>query len=137
MKKTLLFGLLTLLVGCFPIETKNAEKAYEYWSGSEPPQEIELINGEYYQSPHFTLEYELFLKFKSDRKWFSEFVEYNGLEIDTVRNDWTQWTELPGWFKTDGNYLIYSKDQTNEFERSRYFRNPITGVCYIYETVGM
>jgi len=137
MKKILMFSLLTFLVSCFPIETKDAEKAYEYWSGNEPPKEIELINGEYYQSPHFSLEYELFLKFKSDGKWFNDFVEYNGLEIDTIKNNWSGWTELPKWFKTDKNYLIYTKNQNDEFERSRYFINPENGICYIYETVGM
>jgi hypothetical protein len=137
MKKIILFSLLILLVSCLPIETKNAEKAYKYWSGSEPPKQIELIKGEYYQSPHFTLEYELFLKFKSDKKWFNEFVEYNGLEIDTIKNKWSQWTKLPNWFVTDKNFLIYAKNQDNEFERSRYFINPTTGICYIYETVGM
>jgi len=125
------------LVSCFPVETKNAEKAYKYWSRSEIPNEIELIKGEYYQSPHFSLEYELFLKFKSDKKWFDKFVKYNGLEIDTIRNDWKNWTELPEWFEPDQNFLIYAKDQTNEFERSRYLRNPETGISYIYETVGM
>ncbi|WP_299122203.1 hypothetical protein [uncultured Tenacibaculum sp.] len=136
-KKITLIGIVFLLVSCLPIETKNAEKAYKYWSGSEVPNEIELIKGEYYQSPHFSLEYELFLKFKSDEKWFEEFVEYNGLEIDTIGNDWTRWTELPEWFKSDRDFLIYAKDQSDEFERSRYMRNPKTGISYIYETVGM
>jgi hypothetical protein len=136
-KKISLIGIVFLLVGCFSTETKNAKKAYKYWSGKEPPKEIELIKGEYYQSPHFTLEYELFLKFKSDKKWFDEFVEYNRLEIDTIGNDWKAWTELPKWFNPDQNYLIYAKDQSNEFERSRYLRNPKTGISYIYETVGM
>ncbi|KZS39499.1 hypothetical protein AWE51_25800 [Aquimarina aggregata] len=136
-KKITLIGFVFLLVSCFPVETKNAEKAYKYWSRSEIPNEIELIKGEYYQSPHFSLEYELFLKFKSDKKWFEKFVKYNGLEIDTIRNDWKNWTELPEWFEPDQNFLIYAKDQTNEFERSRYLRNPETGISYIYETVGM
>ena len=130
-------SLLTLFVSCFPIETNNAEKAYEYWSGSKPPTEIELMKGEYYQSPHFSLEYELFLKFKSDEKWFNEFAEYNALEIDSVGNDWSRRTELPEWFKLDENYLIYTRNQTDENELSRYFTNPATGICYIYETVGM
>jgi hypothetical protein len=136
-KKILIFSLFTLLVSCFQIETKNPKKAYEYWSGSEPPKEIKLIKGQYYQSPHFSLEYELFLKFKSDKKWFNDFVEYNGLELDTVKNNWSKWTDLPKWFKTDKNYLIYTKNQNDEFERSRYFINPENGICYIYETVGM
>lgn len=136
-KKIVIVGFILLFVSCFSTETKDAKKAYKYWSGEEPPKEIELINGEYYQSPHFTLEYELFLKFKSDKKWFDEFVDYNRLEIDTVGNDWKIWTELPKWFKPDENSLIYAKDQNNEFERSRYIRNNKTGISYIYDTVGM
>lgn len=135
--KITLIGFVFLFIGCFPIKTKNAEKAYKYWSGSEVPNEIELIKGEYYKSPHFSLEYELFLKFKSDEKWFEEFVEYNGLEIDTIGNDWSGWTELPKWFKYDQDFLIYAKDQSEQFERSRYMRNPKTGISYIYETIGM
>ena len=131
------FFLLILLVSCFGVETKNPEKAYKYWSGSEIPKEIEIINGAYYQSPHFSLEYELFLKFKSSENWFNDFVEYNNLEIDTIKHDWAGRTELPKWFKPNKNYLIYSKDQNNEFERSRYFINPSNDICYIYETVGM
>ncbi|ULC58545.1 hypothetical protein MBM09_11510 [Flaviramulus sp. BrNp1-15] len=119
------------------MKTKNAKKAFKYWSGNEPPEEIELIEGEYYQSPHFSLEYELFLKLKSNNRWFFEFVEYNKLEIDTINNDWSQWTTLPNWFKTDESYIIYAKDQNNEFDSSRYFINPESGICYIYESVGM
>jgi hypothetical protein len=136
MKRTTIFILLILLASC-SIKTKNAKEAYKHWSGSESPKEIKLIKGEYYQSPHFSLEYELFLKFKSDDKWFNEFIKYNKLEIDTVKNDWAKFTELPKWFETDTNYLIYTKDQNDKFERSRYFINPKTGICYIYETVGM
>ncbi|OSY86977.1 hypothetical protein WH52_13845 [Tenacibaculum holothuriorum] len=87
-RKIALLGLTFLLAGCFPIETKDAEQAYEYWSGTKPPREIELLKGEYYQSPHFSLEYELFLKFRSDKRWFDELVQYNNLEIDTVGNNW-------------------------------------------------
>lgn len=135
-KTTLILGVL-LLVGCLATETKNAEEAYKYWSGNTVPKEIELIKGEYYQSPHIFLEYELFLKFKSDKMWFDEFVQRNNLKMDTIGNEWRNWTKLPKWFIPDENYLIYAKDQTDEFERSRYLRNSNTGINYIYETVGM
>src|SRR5690606_32590985 len=85
----------------------------------------------------FFFEYKLFLKFKSDEKWFNEFVELNKLEIDTVKNDWTRWIELPEWFEVDDNYLIFAKDQNDEFDNSRYFINPKNGIGYIYESVGM
>ncbi len=81
-------SLTFLLTSCSKIETTDAKEVYQYWSGTELPKEIQLIKGAYYQSPHFSLEYELFLKFKTDENWFDEFVEYNELEIDTVNNDW-------------------------------------------------
>lgn len=126
-----------LCVSCLPVETNDAEKAYKYWSSSEIPKEIEVIEGAYYQSPHFTLEYEFFLKFKSDEKWFEAFVKQNQLQIDTVRNDWSMWTELPAWFQPDPYAKIYAKDPNDAFDRSRYFRDSKTGISYIYETVGM
>nr|WP_299384484.1 hypothetical protein [Allomuricauda sp.] len=136
-RRIISLGFIFLLMGCFSIETKNPRKAYKYWLGSNPPKEIELIKGEYYQSPHFTLEYELFLKFKSEKKWFDELVELNGLEIDTIGNTWSLWTEFPEWFDPGEGYLIYAKNQMDKFDRSRYFRNPKTGICYVYETLGM
>ncbi|GAO41394.1 hypothetical protein [Flavihumibacter petaseus] len=129
--------LLVLLTGCFKTETKDPGKAFTYWYGSEPPAHIEMIRGQYFQSPHFTLEYEVFLKFRTNNKWFNGFAEYRKLEIDTVKNDWTRWTELPRWFKPDQTFLIYAKDPKNEFETSRYFFNPDSGICYIFETAGM
>ena len=136
-KIIIFFSATFLFISCSSIETKNAEKAYKYWSGNEVPKEIELIKGEYYQSPHFSLEYELFLKFKTDKKWFDEFVTNNQLEVDSIRNDWSAWTKLPDWFDTDANYIIYTKDQIDKFERSRYFYNPENGISFIYETFGM
>ena len=137
MKKFIPISLLLLFVSCFSTNTTNPEKAYKYWTNSEPPKEIELLKGQYYQSSHFFLEYEVFLKFKSNKKWFNEFVTHNKLEIDTVNNNWSRFTELPEWFKPDKNYLIYTVDQNDEFERSRYMMNPENGICYIYETLGM
>ncbi|MBD81555.1 MAG: hypothetical protein CL840_21735 [Crocinitomicaceae bacterium] len=138
LKRFGIIGFLSILiVGCFPVRTDNPDKAWKYWSGSEPPAEVELIKGEYYQSPHFSLEYELFLKFKTNKEWFIEFVTYNNLRIDTIGNDWTRWTELPIWFNPNQDFIKYSADQADEFERSRYFFNPETSETYIYETVGM
>ncbi|WP_418602326.1 hypothetical protein [Hwangdonia sp.] len=135
-KKTLIiFCLLTFLVSCFQVETTNPDKAYSYWAGAKPPKDIQLINGEYYQSPHFTLEYELFLEFKATEEWRQEFINYNDLKIDIQNEDWSRFTKLPEWFKPNGNYKVYSRN--DEYDRSRYFIEPKSGICYIYETVGM
>lgn len=130
-----MFCLAILFIGCFSINTSNPEKAYKYWAGVESPEDIEIINGEYYQSPHFSLEYEFFLKFKPTKKWWDEFVDYNDLEIDNQNEDWSAYTKSPKWFKPFNNYSVYSKN--DNFDRSRYFIEPKSGICYIYETVGM
>lgn len=136
-KITILCFISFLLTACFSVETDQPKKAWKYWSGSEPPENVQMIKGEYYQSPHFTLEYELFLKFKTNKKWLDEFITYNNLTIDTIGNDWARRTALPNWFKPDRSFVKYSSDPADNFERSRYFFNPNNGEAYIFETVGM
>lgn len=134
-KITGIFCVLMFLTGCFSASSSDSEEAFEYWSGAKPPKEIELIKGQYYQSPHFTLEYELFLKFKSTDDWWNEFVKSNGLQADRQNDEWKMFVELPQWFKPDNNFLIYSRN--DKFDRSRYFFNPKERMCYAYETKGM
>ncbi|XMO87714.1 hypothetical protein AAFN75_05375 [Algibacter sp. AS12] len=134
-KLVLAFSSFILFVGCFSIDTSNPKEAYKYWAGVEVYEGIEIMNGEYYQSPHFTLEYEFFLKFKPTKKWWNEFIVINNLEVDNQNVDWSAFTKLPKWFKPVSNYSIYSKN--NDFDRSRYFIEEKSGICYIYETVGM
>lgn len=129
------FGMLIFLTNCLPIETKNGNKAYEYWSGEEPPKEIEIIEGEYYQSPHFTLEFEFFLKFKPNEEWHLEFLKQNKFEKDTLNGGSLRLTKPPEWFLTDHNFEVYSKN--DEYDRSRYFVNRKNGLCYLYVTIGM
>ena len=129
--------LIPLLTSCFSVNISEPEEVFEYWLGIDPPQEVQLMKGQYYQSPHFTLEYELFLKFKAETSWFNELVTYNRLELDTVSNNWVGLTKLPVWFEIDKEYLIYNQNQNRAFEQSRYFFNPKNGMCYIYESVGM
>ena len=78
---------------------------------------------------------EFILKFKPTEKWWKEYISINELKIDTIKNNWSKNIKLPKWFNTNENYTIYSKN--DEFDHSRYFINPSTGICYIYETVGM
>lgn len=133
--RLLCLGVAVLMISCFPVETKNAKKAYEYWSGEKPPVDIEIINGAYYQSPHFTLEYEFFLKFKPTIEWREAFLDYNELEIDTLNEETIRFIKSPKWFLPNYKFKTYSKNEA--FDRSRYFVNQESGVCYIYETVGM
>ena len=118
-----------------PVETSDPEKVYKYWLGQNSPDEIELIKGYYYQSPHFTLEYELFLKFKTTDTWWDAFITQNGLELDRQPSDWKMYTEAPDWFQPGGHSVMYSKN--DEYDRSRYLIDRSTGICYVFETLGM
>ena len=123
------------ITGCFSASTSDPEEAFRYWSGTDVPDNIQVINGQYYQSPHFTLEYELFLELRITEDWWAEFVATNGLERDHQNYDWQRWTELPDWFRPDKSFVMYSKNEKGD--RSRYLFNPLVKTFYVYETVGM
>ena len=138
MRKIFILSIILTFISCEGfIRTNDPVESYKYWAGDEPPKEINLINGEYLQTPHFTLEYQLFLQFKSNGDWFNEFIKYNNLKIDTINNDWKSGLELPKWFNPSKDFIKYSRNQHDEFDRSRYFVNPKNGMCYIFETFGM
>nr|WP_321235042.1 hypothetical protein [uncultured Psychroserpens sp.] len=136
-KLILIFCSFTLLVGCWPRESSDPEDTFEYWLG-EVPKEVEVIHGEYYQSPHFTLEYEVFLKFKPTKAWWYTFKLQNNLvEVETTDDDsWIHFTNHLDWFQPDANFTEY-KATDYEWNRSRYFIDYKKGVCYVYETLGM
>jgi hypothetical protein len=115
------------------INTTNPEKIYYYWAdGTEPPSDMELMQGQYWQSPHWTKEYIMFLKFKPSRVWWGEFVKLNQFAVD---NDsvWSKKpTDVPVWFSPSENSVRYKSN--NPFDQgSRYFCDTITEICYIYE----
>lgn len=128
-------GFLFLLTSCFSIETKNGSEAYKYWSGTAIPDNVEVIEGEYYQSPHFTLEFEFFLKFKPTKEWHIEFINQNRMKIDILDRDAFSFAYHPTWFVPDYNFKVYSEN--DEFNKSRYFVNEKNGLCYLYATTGM
>lgn len=121
------------LISCLSSSSNNPEKVYKYWLKEEPPKELKLINGQYYQSPHFTLEYEVFLEMNVTKKWWDGFIRTNHLKIDSVSDDFM--TELPKWFKVNSKFTKFSKN--DKFDRSAYYINFSNGKCFIYETVGL
>ena len=130
---TIIVATLVLLTGCWPINTTEPEKAFTYWAGYKPTGDFNIMNGEYHQTPHFTTEYEAYLKLKPPSEWWGKLVEQRQLEPDL--EDWTKRSDAPSWFNPFENTQRYCKDGT--FGNSRYFLDTLTGECYIYETVGM
>ena len=124
--------LITLLltVSCMEKKTSDANDTYKYWAGTNAPPDFELINGQYWQSAHWTKEYILYLKFKPTEEWWTEFLKQNYISAD--KDEWTMPSDAPTWFKPTANSVRYGGG--DDFHQgSRYFRDTITGICYIYE----
>ena len=118
------------LTSCMETNTSDAKDTYKYWAGSNAPADLELLNGQYWQSPHFTKEYIMYLKFKPTEKWWSEFLKQNYISAD--KDEWTMPSDAPTWFKSSENSIRYGGG--DDFDQgSRYFRDTKTGICYIYE----
>jgi len=130
--KTTFLLLLTifLLTSCSEKKTENPEETYKYWAGTNPPTNLELLNGEYWQSAHWTKEYIMYLKFKPTKDWWEDFLKQNFITID--KQDWTMPSDAPSWFNPSVNSVRYGG--SGDFDQgSRYFYDATTGISYIYE----
>lgn len=122
--------LLLLFSSCTEINTTKPTEVYKNWTDSNPPKNLQLINGKYWQSANWSKEYIMTLKIKPTKKWWYEFVSQNQLELDTTK--WIKPNDLPKWFKPSVNSIMYK--MSGDFDQgSRYFFENKSGECYIYE----
>ena len=130
--KRLIITLITLilLTGCAETNTTDPKDSYKYWSGSNPSDELEIVKGQYWQSGHWTREYIMYLKLKPTKIWWNEFIEQNQLQIDN--ENWSKPSDAPSWFNPTEKSIKYSSGD-NFDQGSRYFKDTLTGDCYIYE----
>ena len=129
--KTFIAALLAvfLFTGCLEANTSDARKAYGYWTGTNPPADMELFNGEYWRSSHWSLEYVMYLEFKPTNIWWDSFIEQNKMAPDS--GEWEIPSDAPDWFRPSDSSIEY---RVKDFDTgSRCFRDTLTGVCYIYE----
>lgn len=130
MKTLLLILLMLSLNSCSEIKTNNPKETYKYWSGVDAPSDLELLNGQYWQSSHWTKEYIMYLEFKPSEKWWKEFIKQNNILID--KGDWAMPSDVPKWFKPSENSIRFRA--LSDFDKgSRFFKDTLTNVCYIYE----
>jgi hypothetical protein len=131
LKKSILILLSFLfLTGCTEIQTSDPQEAYKHWAGSAPPENVRILKGQYWQSAHWTKEYILYLKLKPTKKWWAEFVNQN--QLQKAPESWTKPANAAFWFDPPENSIMYSSGAGFD-QGSRYFRDTITGTCYIYE----
>lgn len=109
--------------------THSGEETYQYWSGGYSSEEdnVEVLNGCYWSSSHFTKEYTLYMELIVPVNVLKHFPEDNGLEriinpSDSNRDFGPDWFTPPADFEVWGGQL-----------GSRYFMNPKTGHMFMYE----
>ena len=125
---TTLIIISIALTSCSETKTNDPTESYKYWSGVNPPDDLKLLKGSYWQSAHWTKEYILYLKVKPTEKWWSEFVKQNKLLIDN--GEWVKPSDSPDWFQPSKEAEVYKS--TDDFYDSRFFKDKITGEFYIY-----
>jgi hypothetical protein len=125
----IIFILETTLTSCFPVHTTDADEAFEHWADFKVPDDFEIIEGEYWKSPHFTYEYEVFLKLKPTKEWWIKLIEQYKLIEDY--QPWTAPDKRPNWFMPTSKMTMYSRNDM--IDQSRFFYDKETGLVYIYE----
>ena len=78
-------SILLLLTSCSETKSNDPAKIYKYWSGLSPTKNLNLTNGEYWKSSHWTNEYIMYLELKPSKKWWTNFIHQNNLKFDTTK----------------------------------------------------
>ena len=138
LKYIFLLFFTVILTSCMEINSENPKEIFELWTGNELPKEIKLVNGKYWQSAHWTKEYEVYAEIKSTETWWNDFKNNNELnnfksslnndiEEKFFKNKNEKLIKQPNWFKPEKNSEIYIKGS------SEYFWNPKTKILFIHE----
>jgi len=128
-KILLLILTLFLTVSCFEKNSNEANEVFELWSGNEP-KNVNVKNGKYWRSSHFTLEYIVYLDFQTSKDWIEKFKKENRLEIQKSKT-LNLPSDAPSWFVPKSGFTCYSQKGFNQ--GSLYFFNEETGEVLLYE----
>ncbi len=125
-----LFTLPIILTSCIEINSTHPNESFTHWAGFTPSDSLEVLEGAYWQSAHWTKEYIVYLKLKPSKKWWNDFIQSNALS--RTREKWQAPDDAPTWFTPNKQSIMYNSGEEFSFG-SRYFRDSLTGECYIYE----
>lgn len=102
----------------------GALETYRYWAGGDPEEGMQVLNGEYWASAHWTKEYTLFMELRFDAA--EDFVVTNKLQRAK------EWMEVPAgapdWFTPRKDFQVWKGEQS-----SLYYLDPKRGHLYMYE----
>lgn len=129
MKKIFFFSIIViLLIGCRTIKTTDPDECYYYYWGVKPDGEhAKALAGKYWRSPHFTLEYEIYLKMEVSEAWKEGFKKENKMEVDSLGWD-SEGFDTPGWFLPDSNFVKYKS-----ISGAHYWEEETGNIVYVYD----
>jgi hypothetical protein len=118
----------TLFTGCIERSTTDPNKSYEYWLGEKLPKGVKAIHAQYWQSPHWSKEYIIYIELEAYPEWKAQLVKQNHLVLSRQK------LEIPGdapkWFKPIKDYKYWKNPQDTNCE---YFEDSSTGHFFVYE----
>jgi len=129
---------MLVLVGCSAGTWENDSKNWQKAFGSSAPDEIAVVNSFYWQSAHFTLEFEYFFEIETTDVVTQELIEFNQLtKVETGNepsNIHSYVNDKPIWFvpKELDNYDIYT-EQANRHATFKVFIDRETGHVFLTE----
>ncbi len=133
MKKTFIiffysFLLSIIFQSCMEKKSTDPKKVYTLWAYQKPDKNIEVLNGQYWKSAHWTNEYIVYLQIQTSQTWWNAFTKKNNLLKDTIQ--WQLPSTAPTWFTPSEKSESYRNPDNTE---SLYLYNPETEETFIYE----
>lgn len=101
----------------------GALETYRYWAGKDPGEDMQVLNGEYWASAHWSKEYTLYLELRFPRaKDFVMGKRFKQLKEQQVIHG------APDWFHPPADYEVWEGNLG-----SLYYLHPKKGHLYIFE----
>lgn len=107
----------------------GAKETFKYWAGEEPWEGIDVKNGQYWSSAHFTKEYIMYMEVIVPKEMALNFIndDYNKLEL--IEGQVNLPDDAPKWFKPPKDFKIYKRGH----QGSLYFIDTDSGYMFMYE----
>ena len=109
--------------------TDDPIQTYKLWAGEKPPMEVEVIHGKYWESPHWSKEYIIYLELKTSLEWKNEFIKQNHLVQNKTNQNIP--SDAPSWFKPTESCRIWMPSGFTQ--GSTYYEDTLSGHIFIYE----
>src|SRR5688500_15819997 len=110
------------LISCSSKRTEDPSETYRLWAGYSAPDSITVINGKYWESPHFTREYIMYMELKATPTWCREFIRQNDLLPEISPHVLPE--DAPEWFLPGENHRKYVPSEFSQ--GSLYFFDTLT-----------